>query len=328
MVSVIVVTYNQEKTIGRTLDSILMQQCHLPIEIVIGEDGSKDKTRVVCQEYAEKYPNVIRLMANKGNQGIVDNYFDCLLACKGEYIADCAGDDFWTDPHKLEKEVHEMEADEKVTLVHTAWSYYDESTGVTTKASTPYHYEYKTDGKKLLTNIITQTRFPVIHLCTSLYRRDTIIRAYEEDTLHFRNKDFGCEDLSISCALAHAGTIVYLPDVTLNYTVNHVSISNAESEENQFDFVKKVTVLSYSLSKKYKIELSSIASYFSYRIFALAMHAFRAHNKKLRDEVKQLKKQWNAQPTIAYRIVQAVMSNNITWEIALGVRALVVKLKN
>ena len=50
MVSVIVVTYNQEKTIGRTLDSILMQQCHLPIEIVIGEDGSKDKTRVVCQE--------------------------------------------------------------------------------------------------------------------------------------------------------------------------------------------------------------------------------------------------------------------------------------
>lgn len=328
MVSVIVVTYNQEKTIGRTLDSILMQQCHLPIEIVIGEDGSTDGTRAICQQYAEKYPDVIRLMEDKGNQGIVDNYFDCLLACKGEYIADCAGDDFWTDPHKLEKEVHEMESDERVTLVHTTWNYYDELTGVTTKAQTPYHYEYKTDGKKLLTDIITQTRFPVIHLCTSLYRRDTIIHAYKEDTSHFRNKDFGCEDLSISCALAHAGTIVYLPDVTLNYTVNHVSVSNAESEENQFDFVKKVTVLSHSLSKKYKIELSATASYFSYRIFALAMHAFRAHNKKLRDEVKQLRKQWNAQPTIAYRIVQAVMSNNITWEIALGVRALVVKLKN
>ena len=168
MVSVIVVTYNQEKTIGRTLDSILMQQCHLPIEIVIGEDGSTDGTRAICQQYAEKYPDVIRLMEDKGNQGIVDNYFDCLLACKGEYIADCAGDDFWTDPHKLEKEVHEMESDERVTLVHTAWNYYDELTGVTTKAQTPYHYEYKTDGKKLLTDIITQTRFPVIHLCTSL----------------------------------------------------------------------------------------------------------------------------------------------------------------
>ena len=46
MISVVVVTYNQEKTIGRTLDAILCQKCHLPIEIVIGEDGSTDGTRV------------------------------------------------------------------------------------------------------------------------------------------------------------------------------------------------------------------------------------------------------------------------------------------
>ena len=330
MISVIVVTYNQEQTIGRTLDSILEQECHVPVEIVIGEDGSTDGTLAVCQTFAERFPDRIRILSNKVNKGIVDNYFDCLLACKGEYIADCAGDDFWIDPHKLEKELQVMESDEKVTLVHTAWNYYDELTGVATKANTPYHYEYKTDGKKLLTSIITQTRFPVIHLCTSLYRRDTIIRAYEKDVSHFRNKDFGCEDLSISCALAHAGTIVYLPEVTLNYSINHVSVSNAEDEEKLFNFVKKVTTLSYSLTEKYNIErqLPSVASYFSYRIFALAMHAFRAHNKTLRDEVKQLRVQWNARPTMAYRIVQAVMSNNLTWKIALGVRALIVKLKN
>ncbi len=329
MISVIVVTYNQERTIGRTLDSILGQECHVPVEIVIGEDGSTDSTLAVCQTYAERFPDSIRILSNKVNKGIVDNYFDCLLACKGEYIADCAGDDFWIDPHKLEKEVKVMQADENVTLVHTAWNYYDELTGVATLAKTPYHHEYRTDGKKLLTSIIIQTRYPVIHLCTSLYRRDTIIRAYEEDESHFRNNDFGCEDLSISCALAHAGTIVYLPEATLNYSVNHVSVSNAENEEKLFNFVKKVTTLSYSLTKKYNIaqQLPSVASYFSYRIFALAMHAFRAQNKTLRDEVKQLRVHWNARPTMAYRIVQAVMSNIITWKIALGIRAIVVKLK-
>ena len=49
LISVIVCTYNQQDTISRTLDSILAQRCHLPIEIVIGEDGSIDGTLAVCQ---------------------------------------------------------------------------------------------------------------------------------------------------------------------------------------------------------------------------------------------------------------------------------------
>ena len=113
MISVVVITYNQEATISRTLDSILMQQCHVPYEIVIGEDCSTDNTRAICQSYAEKHPDKIRLICNQQNKGIVDNYFDCLLECRGKYIADCAGDDFWTDPQKLEKEICVMEAHDK-----------------------------------------------------------------------------------------------------------------------------------------------------------------------------------------------------------------------
>ena len=101
-ISVVVCTYNQEDTIARTLDSILMQQCHLPYEIIIGEDCSTDNTLSICQQYAEHHPGIIRVMANKPNKGVVRNYFDCLLAADGKYIADCAGDDFWTDPLKLE----------------------------------------------------------------------------------------------------------------------------------------------------------------------------------------------------------------------------------
>ena len=89
LISVVVCTYNQEDTIARTLDSILMQQCHVPYEIIIGEDCSTDQTLSVCEAYASKFPDKIRLIANKPNKGIIDNYFDCILASNGQYIADC-----------------------------------------------------------------------------------------------------------------------------------------------------------------------------------------------------------------------------------------------
>ena len=155
MISVVVVTYNQAETIGRTLDSVLMQQCHVPFEIVIGEDCSTDDTRAICQDYAEKHPDIIRLVCNERNKGLVDNYFDCLLACRGKYIADCAGDDFWIDPQKLEKEVTVMEKHPEVTMVITNWQYYNEQTRVTAPSRQRQHAPI-TPGKDLLQAIITQ----------------------------------------------------------------------------------------------------------------------------------------------------------------------------
>ena len=75
LISVVVCTYNQEDTIARTLDSILMQQCHVPFEIIIGEDCSTDQTLSVCETYANKYPDKIHILANKENKGVIDNYF-------------------------------------------------------------------------------------------------------------------------------------------------------------------------------------------------------------------------------------------------------------
>ena len=108
-ISVVVVTYNQEQTIGRALDSILMQKCHLPIEICIGDDCSTDATQIVCERYATRFPDIIHYHRNDRNKGVIDNYYDTLLACNGQFVADCAGDDFWVDPLKLEKEVRLLE---------------------------------------------------------------------------------------------------------------------------------------------------------------------------------------------------------------------------
>ncbi|MCR5555531.1 MAG: glycosyltransferase [Bacteroidales bacterium] len=106
--SVFVVTYNQEKYIRQCLDSILMQEVDFDYEVVIGEDHGTDGTRAICEEYAEKYSQV-RLLPLIENLGVAGNWRRVLLECKGDYIAMCEGDDYWTDSKKLQKQVKFMD---------------------------------------------------------------------------------------------------------------------------------------------------------------------------------------------------------------------------
>ena len=328
VISVIVITYNQETTIARAIDSVLAQRCNAAVEIVIGEDGSTDGTRAICEDYVRRFPSKVRLMAKAPNKGVVDNYFDCLLACRGKYIADCAGDDFWTDNLKLDKELRIMETHPRVTLVHTDWLRYDETTKTTTCSGQQPFADAVTDGKTMLEAIITQTDRPVIHLCTALYRASTIKKAYAGDTALFRNKDFGCEDLQICFAMARMGDIAYIPDSTLCYSCGKSSVSFSEDGAKQFRFVRQVTSLSFYLSERYDIRGRAVERYFSRRLTALLMHAFRCGSSALRDEAVRCGRLWHARKTPLSALVTAVTSNRPTWIAALKVRAVVVRMKS
>ena len=323
MISVVVVTYNQEKTIARTLDSILCQKCHLPIEIVIGEDGSTDGTRAICEDYAKRYPQ-IRLFCNPQNKGVVDNYFDCLLACKGKYIADCAGDDFWVDPEKLEKEVCVMEQHPQVTMVITNWRFFNEITQQTESGHQKMLAPI-TPGHELLEAFITQTGMSVFHLCSSLYRADIFRSCYQTDPAFFRS--YPTEDLQIACAMAQHGDIAYLPDVTLHYSIGKESVSAQKDEARQFRFLRDVTQLSYDLAKRFHLKSPTIEAFFSQRVFVLGMHAFRAHDAALFQETLDCEKEWQPPRTAQMHVLFFVMRHEVLWRIALLLRKGFVKLK-
>ncbi len=326
LISVIVATYNQEGTIARTLESILCQQCHLPIEIVIGEDCSTDHTRQICQQYALRYPETIRLYSNIRNKGVIDNYFDCMQVCKGELIADCAGDDFWVDNHKLEKALRLMEANDSISIVHTAWCKYHEQTKtVSTAPSTPFTAPL-TDGKDMLEAILTQTTTPVVHLCTSLYRKDIVLQAYREHQEYFTG-DWGCEDLQTIFFLAKNGHVAYLPDITLYYSQGEATISSPNEEKKRFDFYRKVTNLSFCLSKEYHIESKKTKVFFSHRAYAMLMHAFRAHDQQLRQEALSWQNKWEAQQTFLFKLFEKITSHETCWKLMLHIRSLVVRMK-
>ncbi|NHZ85410.1 MAG: glycosyltransferase [Planctomycetia bacterium] len=118
IVSVFMVTYNHGKYISQTLSSILMQKVDFNYEIVIGEDFSTDNTRTIVKSYAKKYPDKFNLLLHKKNIGMINNFFATYKACTGKYIAYCDGDDYWTDPNKLQKQVDFLETHPDYGLVH------------------------------------------------------------------------------------------------------------------------------------------------------------------------------------------------------------------
>lgn len=112
MVSIKCITYNHEPYIRQCLEGFVMQKTNFRFEAVVHDDASTDGTADIIREYAEKYPDIIKPIYETENQyskkdGSLGRIMDA--ACTGKYIAMCEGDDYWTDPLKLQKQVDFLE---------------------------------------------------------------------------------------------------------------------------------------------------------------------------------------------------------------------------
>jgi len=113
IISIYVPTFNHENYIVRALDSILMQQTRYSYEVFVGEDCSTDNTRQVLQEWEHAHadPRFTFLYRQQNmHRSPINNPADLKRRCKGKYIICLEGDDFWTDPQKLETQVAFLEA--------------------------------------------------------------------------------------------------------------------------------------------------------------------------------------------------------------------------
>lgn len=110
-VSIVCITYNHAKFIRNCLDGFLMQQTDFPFEILIHDDASTDGTTEILREYADKHANIIPFYEEK-NQFLKFDFLKHSLYPKinGEYVAACEGDDYWTDPFKLQKQADYLDA--------------------------------------------------------------------------------------------------------------------------------------------------------------------------------------------------------------------------
>ncbi|MEI8081073.1 MAG: glycosyltransferase [Actinomycetes bacterium] len=103
--SVVSITYNHEAYIREALEGFVAQKTDFPVEVIVADDASTDATPAIIQEYASRYPHLFRPILRSRNVGIHANLSGALSDARGEYLAMCEGDDYWTDPLKLAKQV-------------------------------------------------------------------------------------------------------------------------------------------------------------------------------------------------------------------------------
>lgn len=218
--SVFVVTYNQEKYIRQCLDGILMQKVNFDYEVVIGDDCSKDRTREICEEYAKKN-QCINILPVEKNMGIAKNWKRVLLACQGEYVATCEGDDYWIDDNKLQMEVDLMESDKEIGYVFT------KNAIVTTKGEfVQRDADFENVPSKMDLHLLTKLLLPS-HTQTICFRRELFPNPYP---IEMESADYVC-DVYLKYLVASKCKIGFINRTTAVYRLGGVTGKQMDIEK-------------------------------------------------------------------------------------------------
>lgn len=226
MISVIVLTYNQEAYLRQTLDSILNQQVAEPIEIVIGDDHSSDGTSAIGRVFQEHYPDRVRYFYNTPNLGLVQNFIAMVRHCRGEYIALCDGDDYWTDCHKLQQELDVLRRDEQCVLVHThrnllaGDTVYEQPFLPLSEAENPQQLFFHS----------------FVCVPTTLFRAAPVRSWLDTYERLSRQQDWRMQDFPLWLYLGLHGTFRYLSEATAMYRVLPNTLSRERDKHKQYRF--------------------------------------------------------------------------------------------
>lgn len=157
------ITYNHERFIAQAIESVLMQQTSFPIELVVGDDCSKDGTPQIVRHYAALRPDVVRPILHERNVGMAANGKAVRDACRGEFIAILEGDDYWSDPHKLQRQVDWLDAHPKSAMCFHNVEILDDARGKVLQLQCP------PEQKSLVTtdDLLIQNPVPT---CSVVYR--------------------------------------------------------------------------------------------------------------------------------------------------------------
>lgn len=302
-ISVIVLTYNQEKTISKAIESILQQTDAPAYEIIIGDDCSVDNTRAICMEYQDKYPEIIRIMPASPNKGLVDNYFYCLSQSRGRFIADCSGDDYWIDKMKLHREYDAIIANPDVSLVYS---------GIEGR---PVICTEKKIGIDLLTTLLNSTVVPEVVLSASLYRKSALLGYIDK----IREFNYDCEDFPIYEVLLSGADAIALEGAVLHYNVDDKSITRPGNP----DALARMTISSlkmrYEIAIRSGIDTKAIGDYTDNAVSHIAAILLQCPGSSYLKDFDSLRRM-GIKMTKKARIYRTLFSVGCIWKISKKIR--------
>lgn len=214
LVSVIVITYNQERFIGQTLDSILRQKTNFEYEIVIGEDCSNDRTREIIERYKDKYKDKIRCIFRQHNLGAARNGDNILFnRVRGKYLAFCEGDDYWHGEDKLQKQVDFLEQNPQYVGVASNVNNVNKYGAILRKNAVTGMFEYKETHVYNLNDALRGEQLG--QAAGTVYRNFIKSMSKKEVALYRKCSMNG--DIKMCVTAAMYGDIFYSSEITANY---------------------------------------------------------------------------------------------------------------
>lgn len=216
-VQVQTITYQHAPYIRDCIEAVLIQKTNFPFEYLIGEDCSTDGTREIVFEYAKKYPDKIRVITADENVGMMGNIRRCRMASRGKYVALCEGDDYWTDPYKLQKQVDFMEQNPDVVITYHDASRVDNNKNIIEESLLPENRKRDFSKEELKTGIWIMTN-------TMCFRN--VVEQYPENYYKVINGD-----TFITSLLGNFGRGAYIPDIKPSfYRINDSGIWSMKTD--------------------------------------------------------------------------------------------------
>lgn len=229
LVSICSITYNHAPYIRQCLDGMLMQQTNFAFEIIINDDCSTDGTTEIIREYAEKYPEIIKPIFHDENQyqkGLRGFFHRFVFPkAQGKYIALCEGDDYWTDPLKLQKQVDFLESHPNYSMCYTNIICYNQ------KQNT-YHDWILSESETIKTDDLI--RYNRVHTLTTLVRKSLLT---EYQSFANRLPPFPLGDYQIWLWMSLKNPIYHFKEKTGVYRILEQSASHSNNPLKQYRFM-------------------------------------------------------------------------------------------
>ena len=224
-VSVLMLTYNFSRYADEAIASVMGQICPFDFELIIGDDASTDGTVELCQRWTSRYPGRITLLTNERNSGLLANFARTYARCRGEYIAICEGDDYWTDRSKLRRQVEFLDAHPEYSMcVHRVVNYYEGEGSMS----------LSNGGQKHDNDIIDLARSNFITNVSAMFRHSNI------PTLPAWIADVATYDYALHMLNAEHGKIWYMPRCMAVYRKRSNALWSRAGQEKQYRMAMKV----------------------------------------------------------------------------------------
>lgn len=239
--SIILLTFNQERFVRKSLESILSQEFDGKFEVIIYDDFSTDGTFSILENLVEGKENTY-LFRNNKNLGLSKNYQNAFLKCKGKYIAYLEGDDYWTDPFKIQKQFTALEQNQKFSLAFHDFVYIDENSNL---ISASYLSNSKLRKDRSVSDMLSGC---LIHQNTIMYRK-----VFSKLPIWFflaKN-----HDTWLLAYLSNWGPALYVSCSPLHYRIWNNSLWSSLSQFNkQFNgLITILTIFPIAPIKKYHL---------------------------------------------------------------------------